>query len=93
MYSTITVCTISLLFRSTQGSNSTVNEGASTSGSQHQIDNAEKCEINSFVDNLLNSIADLRNRRNLNLQGYDSQLTQSRMSYILGIQDFLNLGP
>lgn len=94
MYYTATVLLISIIFGVTDGVNQTVNDGASTSAlPHHQLTNAERREINTYVDNLLNTIADTRHRSvNLNPNDFHSDLYTSQMVSFSLIGNYLRYG-
>lgn len=86
------VISIPNLFEFAKGINETINEGASTSGLQQLLSRDEQCEINSYVDNLLNLLADIRIEESLSPNELNSYLLATQNVYAADIEDYLKYG-
>lgn len=86
------ILSILILFNRSKGLNETINLGASTSGLQQQLSDTEKFEIEGFVDNFLNTLADERNNVRLHPNEMSDYLLETQILYFSAIGDYLTYG-
>lgn len=85
------ICILLIPIRFGLSNNFTCNEGASTSGlQQRHLSVSEKCKINAFVDNLLNSIADVHDT--LSRSELDDHLFSSQARFFADVANYLRYG-
>lgn len=89
----ILILSFSIIFGLTKAINEQVYAGASTSGLQlYQLSNSERCEIDSFVDNLINTITEARSNGRLEHNEYNDDRYESMNMYYTVIGECLRYG-